>query len=228
MKLCEIFHSLQGEGKLAGVPSVFIRTSGCNLRCVWCDTPYASWTPEGRSVGVDEIMERLAAFGSTHAVVTGGEPMIDPDVGALTFALKRGGYHVTIETAATLWRDVHVDLASISPKLTNSTPWQREGGKWAASHEARRLNLDTIRRFMASPDYQLKFVVDSPEDLSEIDALLYRIGRYDAASVLLMPQGVTAEDLDAHSGWIAEACKDRGFRYCPRLQIALFGNTRGT
>lgn len=228
MNLCEIFHSIQGEGKLAGVPSVFIRTAGCNLRCTWCDTDYASWNPEGTATSVDEIMERLAAFGSTHAVVTGGEPMIDPDVGALTQALKRGGYHVTVETAATVWRDVHVDLASISPKLTNSTPWEREGGKWADSHEAHRLNVATIRRFMSFPDYQIKFVVESPDDLSEIDSLLRQIGQYEATSVLLMPQGVTAEELDGRRDWIVEACKDRGFRYCPRLQIALFGNTRGT
>jgi len=138
MKVSEIFHSIQGEGKLAGMPSVFIRTSGCNLRCTWCDTPYSSWTPEGETVSVDEVMERLALYGSTHAVVTGGEPLVDPDVPALTHRLREAGYHVTLETAATVWRDVHCDLASISPKLGNSTPWDREGGRWAAAHEEHR------------------------------------------------------------------------------------------
>jgi len=228
MKLSEIFHSIQGEGKLAGVPSVFIRTSGCNLRCTWCDTPYSSWSPEGDSVGVGEIMERLARYGSTHAVVTGGEPMIDPDVTMLTHALKDGGYHVTIETAATVWRDVDCDLASISPKLGHSTPWERDGGRWAASHEAHRINVATIRRFMAFPDYQLKFVVDSPDDLGEIDSLLAQIGDYRSDNVLLMPQGVTVAELHARGPWVAEACKDRGFRFCPRLHIALYGNKKGT
>ena len=59
MKVAELFYSIQGEGKLVGVPSVFVRASGCNLRCVWCDTPYASWNPEGDDVAVDEIVRRV-------------------------------------------------------------------------------------------------------------------------------------------------------------------------
>ena len=78
MKIAEIFYSVQGEGSLVGVPSVFIRTSGCNLRCVWCDTPYTSWNPEGSMMTVAEILEQALASGARHAVVTGGEPMIAP------------------------------------------------------------------------------------------------------------------------------------------------------
>ncbi len=228
MQINEIFHSIQGEGKLAGIPSVFVRTSGCNLRCVWCDTPYASWEPEGERMEVDEILERLAAYDSVHVVLTGGEPMIDPDVGVLTRRLKDGGYHVTIETAATVWRDVVCDLASISPKLANSTPWQRNAGGRAERHERERINVDTIRRFMAFREYQLKFVVDGPDDLGEIDTLLAQLDGYDPSDVLLMPRGVTSEDLDKRARWIVDICKARGFRYCPRLHITLFGNVRGT
>lgn len=228
MNVSEIFHSIQGEGLLAGVPSAFIRTSGCNLRCVWCDTPYTSWAPEGRAMSVAEILERLSTFRTRYAVVTGGEPMIAPEISELSQALRQAGYHITVETAATVWKDIECDLASISPKLRNSTPWDREGGPFAAAHEASRINLEVIRRFMGFAEYQLKFVVDRREDIQEIEALLAQIGPYDPSRVLLMPQGVTREELVERGRWIVEVCKARGFRFCPRLQIDLFGHTRGT
>ncbi len=227
MKVTEIFHSIQGEGKLAGVPSTFIRTSGCNLRCVWCDTPYASWDAEGETLDNDEIVRRVDALGAPHVVLTGGEPMIAPGVEALCRALRDRGYHLTIETAATVWKDVVCDLASISPKLANSTPSGRDGDRWVASHERERINLDTIRRFTAMPDYQLKFVVDAPGDVEEVEGLLKRIGVCDKSNVLLMPQGVTDEALRERGRWVAEVCADRGYRFCPRLHISLFGNVRG-
>lgn len=228
MKIAEIFHSIQGEGKLAGVPSVFIRTSGCNLRCVWCDSPYTSWRPEGEQVSIDTILEQVASFDCKHVVLTGGEPLIAPGVEELTRRLRDAKYHLTIETAATVWRDVVCDLASISPKLANSTPWDREEGRFAKAHEENRIEVEAIRRFMALGDYQLKFVVDRPEDLNEIDELLGRLGAFERANVLLMPQGVTNEELEPKASWIAQLCKEREFRFCPRLHIALFGNTRGT
>lgn len=228
MNISEIFHSIQGEGKLAGVPSVFVRTSGCNLRCVWCDTPYTSWEPEGEPLSVDVILDRVAEYSTHHVVLTGGEPMIDADVVELTHRLTGNGYHTTIETAGTVWKDVTCDLASISPKLSNSTPWQREGGRHAEAHERNRINLDTIRRFMAVGDYQLKFVVDAPADIDEIDELLAKVGSHESSNVLLMPQGTTQEELAKREPWVADLCKQRGFRYCPRLHIALYGNTRGT
>lgn len=228
MNISEVFYSIQGEGKLTGVPSVFVRTSGCNLRCTWCDTPYTSWAPEGEQVPIDEVMQRVAAHGCRHAVVTGGEPMIVPEVGDLTRRLKEAGYHITIETAGTVWADVVCDLASVSPKLSNSTPHDRDGGRWVAMHEESRINVEVIRRFMRFDDYQLKFVVDRLDDLAEIEELLASIGNVDAASVLLMPQGVTREELAERGRWLAEICKRKGYRYCPRLHVELFGNTRGT
>lgn len=228
MNIAEIFHSIQGEGKLVGVPSVFIRTSGCNLRCVWCDSPYTSWKPEGEDISIDEILRQTASYNCRHVVLTGGEPLIAPGVEELTRCLREAGHHLTIETAATVCADVECDLVSISPKLANSTPHLREDGKYAAAHEKNRINLDTIRRLMQFPDYQLKFVVDRPEDMTEIDALLDLLEHFDPASVLLMPQGVTSEELAARAPWLADLCKQRGFRFCPRLHIALYGNKRGT
>lgn len=228
MKINEIFYSIQGEGKLAGVPSIFIRTTGCNLRCSWCDSPATSWEPVGKAMEIDEIMERVADFACVYVVLTGGEPMIAAGVEELTRRLKDGGYHLTIETAATAWKDVVCDLASISPKLGSSTPWVRAHGRHADVHESRRLDIETIRRFMAMPDFQLKFVVDAPEDLTEIDSILACVGSVDPADVLLMPQGVTQEEFATRGRWIAELCKQRGYRFCPRLQISLYGNTPGT
>ena len=80
MKISELFYSIQGEGKLTGVPSVFVRASGCNLRCTWCDTPYASWEPEGENFSVAQIVERVIAFPARHVVLTGGEPMMMPEI----------------------------------------------------------------------------------------------------------------------------------------------------
>ncbi|MCH9033066.1 MAG: hypothetical protein IID42_01010 [Planctomycetes bacterium] len=135
---------------------------------------------------------------------------------------------MTIETAGTVWQEVSCDLASISPKLSNSTPVDREDGRWADRHEASRINVDVIRRLMSLGDYQLKFVIDKATDLAEVDELLLQVGTCDPNNVLLMPQGITAKELTAKKRWLVELCKDRGFRYCPRLHIELFGATRGT
>lgn len=228
MKIAELFHSIQGEGKLAGVPSVFVRASGCNLRCTWCDTPYASWDPQGEDAAVEQIVRRAKAYPARHVVLTGGEPMIMSDVVALCDALKAEGYHLTIETAATVYQPVRLDLASLSPKLSNSTPTDREPGRFARAHERHRLNIGVIQKFIdAAPDFQLKFVVSHEPDLEEIDAVLGQLCRWRPADVLLMPEGTDAQTLSERGGWVAEACKQRGFRFCPRLHIALYGNRRG-
>jgi 7-carboxy-7-deazaguanine synthase len=228
MKVAEIFYSIQGEGRLAGVPSAFVRTSGCNLRCGFCDTPFTSWDPEGDDLSLDAIFARLDAFPTRHVVVTGGEPLLAPDIEALCAGLRRRGYHITVETAATVFKPIECDLASLSPKLSNSTPHQREGGRFAARHDTLRLRPDVIRAFLERSDYQLKFVVDRPDDLTEVHALLERLPAVDPSKVLLMPQGVTRAELDERAPWLVELCKRHGFRYCPRLHIELFGHRRGT
>ncbi len=228
MYISEIFHSIQGEGLLTGVPSVFIRTAGCNLRCRWCDTPYTSWSPEGTTRTMDEIMKGVGRFPVRHAVVTGGEPLLMEDLPELTERLAASGYHVTIETAGTVYADLHCDLASISPKLSNSTPWTEAEGKYARNHERLRINRPVLDRFMGAYPYQLKFVVDRQEDLEEIDSLVAELGEVDRTRVLLMPQGRDAGALRSKGVWVAEACKSRGFRYCPRVHIDLYGDTRGT
>ena len=230
MLISEIFHSLQGEGELAGVPSVFVRTSGCNLRCNWCDTPYASWSPEGRQMTVEEILAAVRPYPSRHVVLTGGEPMIAPGIHELAFQLHERGYHITIETAATVKPDgIACDLASLSPKLANSAPDARLDDGWRRKHEASRWQPEVVAGWMAVRPYQLKFVVSSPEDIAEIETMIRETGcAVPPGKILLMPEGVTVEALRARAGWLGELCKQRGYRYAPRLQIELYGNKRGT
>lgn len=228
MQIAEIFYSIQGEGRFIGIPSVFIRTSGCNLRCVWCDTPYASWTPQGQRWSIREILLEVAKHPSRHVVITGGEPFLAAEIEELTAKLRTLGTHITIETAATLFKPVACDLVSASPKLAHSTPWRRAKGKFAKTHEARRLNFQVMQQFIDRYDYQLKFVVDQKEDFAEIEAILERLERVQPSRVLIMGQGQTARELRDKAKWIIELCKLHGFGYTPRLQIELFGNRRGT
>lgn len=227
LRIAEIFASIQGEGTLVGVPSAFVRISGCNLRCSWCDTPYASWNPEGPVLQVDEIVRQVEGFGIRHVVVTGGEPMLFEPIVDLTQKLAAGGHHLTIETAGTVFREVACDLMSISPKLANSTP---SDPAWRERHEATRSDLAPLRQLIARHPYQLKFVVN-PEadtgDLAEIEALLIAIDA-DRSKVLLMAEGTDSETLHRRQRLLAPICMSTGFRLTPRLHVDLFGNTKGT
>ena len=228
MRISEIFYSIQGEGRLLGVPSVFIRTSGCNLRCVWCDTPYTSWQPEGKHWSLTKILREIGKYPARHVVITGGEPLLVAEMGELTRQLEHRGAHITIETAATIYQPLHADLISMSPKLANSTPWKRARGKFAAMHERRRLNLPVIQNYLDDYDYQLKFVVEGREDFAEIGEILNQLRNVDPARVMIMAQGTTNRELNRKAQWIVELCKQHGFSYTPRLHIQLFGNQRGT
>ena len=231
MRISEIFYSIQGEGELTGIPSVFVRTSGCNLRCRWCDTKYASWDPEGEERSLAEIVEVVESHPCSHVVITGGEPMIAREMPELGAELKRLGKHVTIETAATVLPDgIACDLASLSPKLSNATPHQGEiQESWIEKHEARRLQPDVMDAWLASYPFQLKFVVATAGDLDEIEALLARLKTpVPSHKVLLMPEGLTSAAIRGRDETLIDLCKKKGYRYCNRLHLDLFGNTRGT
>ena len=232
MRISEIFHSIQGEGLLLGVPSVFVRTSGCNLRCRWCDTPYASCNPEGKEMDLPEIMERVRSYDCPHVVLTGGEPMVASGIEALAATLRAEGIHITIETAGTIAPGgIACDLASLSPKLANSTPDLEMAGAWRERHESTRLQPDVIRQWLERGSSQLKFVVTRVEDLPEIEELLNEVGAipgFTRDRVLLMPEGIDVETLRERGPLVAELCLEHGFRFAPRIQIELFGNTRGT
>ncbi len=263
MRIAEIFRSIQGEGRLTGVDSVFVRTSGCNLRCRYCDTPYASWSPEGEELSVSEILEKVSETtsplplgegsgvraseatsplplgegpgvrassnaASPHVVLTGGEPMLFAESIPLTAALREREYHITVETAGTLYLPVACDLMSISPKLSNSTPPPELDPRWTWRHTLNRHAPEVIRRLVAEYDCQLKFVVDCPDDYREIEEYLAEFPEIEPSRVMLMPQGVEAEVLAEKAVWLEPYCADHGFMFCPRRQIEWFGAERGT
>src|SRR5688572_14877545 len=211
--ISEIFYSIQGEGGLTGVPSVFIRTSGCNLRCNWCDTMYASWNPEGEDLAIKEIVAKVDALPQArHVVLTGGEPMIAREIRTLARELRERGKHITIETAATVAPEgIDCDLASLSPKLSNSAPDERLSAAWCERHEQTRLQPLVIRKWIEHYNYQLKFVVSSGDDLREIEDLLQQIGtEIPPSKVLLMPEGITTEVLRGRDETLIEVCKKTG------------------
>ena len=227
MRISEIFYSIQGEGRLSGVPSVFIRTSGCNLRCVWCDTPYTSWNPEGKEMTLEEILHAIKSYPLDHVVLTGGEPLLSHEIEELSVTLKTAGAHLTIETAATIFKPVSCDLVSMSPKLSNSTPWQKQNGRFAAMHDQHRLNYNVVQQFIDNYDYQLKFVVDREQDFAEVRQIVEALKNVDTSRVLIMAQARNRRQLHQKSRWIVELCKKFGYGYSPRLHIELYGNRRG-
>jgi 7-carboxy-7-deazaguanine synthase len=217
--ISEIFYSLQGEGELTGVPSVFVRLAGCNLRCNWCDTPHASWRPEGETRSVAEVMAEVARHPAGHVVLTGGEPMIAKEIHGLASEIKKTGRHITIETAATVAPEgIACDLASLSPKLRNSAPDERLSDEWRQRHESARWQPEAVRAW-----------VDNYSYLIEIEAMLGQLNRnIPRSKILLMPEGTSMETLRSRADWLAELCKQHGYRYAHRLHIELYGNKRGT
>ena len=233
MRIAEIYASLQGEGMLAGTPSAFVRTSGCNLRCAWCDTPFTSWQPEGDDRPVAGVLDAVRATGARHAVVTGGEPLLVRDTVELCAALRADGVHVTVETAGTVlppgFTAALADLVSISPKLASSAPPADTPGGWRDRHEAARRRDDVIHALAVPGRHQLKFVVDSSADFAAAETWVTDLGPgIDRRAVFMMPQGRTRAELDRTTAWLGPACRRAGFQLAPRHHIAWFGPTRGT
>ena len=233
----ELFCSLQGEGVLAGVPSVFVTTSGCNLRCWFCDSYHTSLEPTGDWYGVEDVLAAVEEYDADHVVLTGGEPLIHEASVELLHALADRGYHTTVETNGTIYREAAIDLASVSPKLRSSTPTAdrdpKGDGEWGERHERRRLDVPTLADLVESYDTQLKFVVTGPDDMGEIERV---VGRIRAAAdadlpddrVLLMPEGQTREELESTRRVVADLAVESGYRYTPRLHVDLWNDAPGT
>lgn len=231
MKISELFFSIQGEGELTGTPSVFVRTSGCNLRCRWCDTKYSSWTPEGENVDIEELVEKVCSYPARHVVITGGEPMIAKDIKEFVDLLKQSGKHITIETAGTIAPNgIQCDLASISPKLSDSTPEKGEiSEEWIERHDSTRIDYNILNEWIDSYEFQLKFVVSRREEINEVKCIIDKIeSDILPEKVLLMPEGTDSETIHSRYDMLVDLCKENGFRMCNRLHLDLFGNTRGT
>ena len=240
MRIAELFRSLQGEGRLTGTPSVFVRFSGCNLSCRYCDTPFASLRPEGENLSLEQVVEQVCEFDCRNIVITGGEPMLFPDIVPLCDALHKLAYHITIETAATVDQPVYCDLMSISPKLANSTP--TAAGLSAASassekpglsgivqrHELARYAPHVVRRLLRDYQYQMKFVVDDIQDCRDVEVYLREFPEVERRRVMLMPQGTQQKMLEEKACWLLPYCREHGLVFCPRRQIEWFGGARGT
>lgn len=236
MFVSEIFRTVQGEGAFTGHPSVFFRTSGCNLRCQFqdedgvtnlCDTPYTSWNPEGEEMSVLEAAKEIiykATARIDHVVITGGEPFLFADeLEQLCAILKDHNKVITIETNATIYKYVKADLISMSPKLASSTPIK---GTWSKKHEKRRINKEVIHSFLGSHRCQIKFVVARKSDLDEIWKLEQELS-LPRNKIVLMPEGITKKEIISKQKWLVETCRDMGYTYSDRLHVRIYGNLRG-
>lgn len=236
MIISEIYPCLQGEARLIGTPSILIRTSTCNLRCMWidpitgakskCDTAFTSWNPEINHMSVTEIVKKVVEEAGTeinHVIISGGEPTIQKELSELCTQLKVLGFHITIETNGTRDFKGPADLLSISPKLANSTPY---GTKFAQTHEQQRKDLLVLRRLVTSFDTYLKFVVTSEKDLPEIEEI-QKVLQLPADKIYLMPEGQSDSELQKRRLWVANLCLLKGFRYTDRIHILLHGKKRG-
>ena len=223
--ISEIFESVQGEGPWAGAPSLFIRTSGCNLRCWFCDTPYTSWQPEGSQQSLSQLEETVKASTVPDVVLTGGEPLLVGEMVELSRLCQGLGRRVTIETAGTVDLNVSCDLMAISPKLRNSIP---ADAIWKLRHDRTRHQPDVLHALLGRYHSILKFVIETPDDLNEVHSYLDEFPELRNDQIWLMPQARDREQLQEKSQWLSKAAEQCGFQYSSRLHIELFGNRRGT
>jgi 7-carboxy-7-deazaguanine synthase len=171
------------------------------------------------------VVKAVEQWPTRFVVITGGEPMVNPELPQLAKELKSSKKHITIETAGNVFvPDLSCDLMSISPKLSNSTPTEPP---LALLHEHSRFDVAVLSHLVDSCNYQLKFVVDSEDDLSEILQTVESIGTVDRQKVMLMPQAATRDELLTKSPKVADLCKRTGFVFCQRLQVVLWNNERG-
>ncbi len=219
MKVVEIFKTIQGEGILTGVVSVFVRFVGCNLRCKWCDEKFSLNTEASEEVAIPELIKKIKKYKCKNIVITGGEPLLHNDIILFTKELKKEGYFITIETNATIKKKVCCDLVSMSPKLSNSTPYKADKNKYAKI----RLNIDVIKYYIKNYDYQIKFVVSSERDIKEIKRVLSKIENYGKSRILIMPLASSRKQLYISQKKIVKMCIENNWRYCNRLQLQIWG-----
>jgi 7-carboxy-7-deazaguanine synthase len=234
----ELFYSLQGEGKLAGTPSVFVRTSGCNLRCWFCDSYHTSWEPTHAWHSIDAIVDRVTDYDQAeHVVLTGGEPLLHDESVELLNRLSDADYHTTVETNGTIFHETAIDLVSISPKLASSTPTREKDpkgdGDWAERHESRRINIEALCCLVESYEFQLKFVITDRDDMPEINSLVDRLRESTttairASDILLMPEGTSRGELAETRQLTAEVAMEHGYQYTPRLHVDLWNDAPET
>jgi 7-carboxy-7-deazaguanine synthase len=230
LPISEMFHSIQGEGRYAGTPAVFIRTKFCNLGCSWCDTRF-TWDKDkieaGEQIGCDEIADRAAKLipaasriEETHVVITGGEPMLHQGkLPSLAAELRQRGFvFLEIETNGTISPSMEVQAAiswwNCSPKLGNN-------------NIARELNLvpEALHTINGTDRADFKFVVRSEEDIHEIERDF--LPHISADGIYLMPEGFTQRKQLEMTPVVMELCRRYGYHFSPRLHVLAWGNERG-
>ncbi len=190
-----------------------------------CDTPFTSWNPENKDITLTEAVETITKYDCKHVVITGGEPFIQvKELTELCRELDQRGHHITIETNGTIFAPVAAHLISMSPKLRNSNP--PSANRFFQRHERGRICPDVIRQFLDRYECQVKFVVDQPADLEEVQTLQTEIS-IPAETIVLMPQGITPEELAPKQEWLVDICKEHGYRYSPRVHVDIWGDKRG-
>ncbi len=208
--VAEIFFSIQGEGLLQGIPSVLVRLAGCNLNCVWCDSPVQI----SEDIFIEELIGRISKYNCKYIILTGGEPLFYDQIVLLTFILKKQGYHITIETNATIKKPIVCDLVSLSPKLIHS------GNK-----DCNLFNSEVVNYYIKNYNYQIKFVVRAyQKDFNEVRSFLKLLNSYDPERILIMPVSKTRHDLYIAQKKIIALCLKNGYRYANRLQLQIWNN----
>jgi 7-carboxy-7-deazaguanine synthase len=243
LPVVDLHTCIQGEGKYMGIPHILIRLSGCNLNCAFsdwlCDTAYASWRPEPGVYTYDDIFKIFDDNPHIkHTMITGGEPTFNSEyLINIAKIAKSYGHNVTIETNGTKYVQTVADFISMSPKLRNSIP--RPGIMLPDLYVAREITEADMKRHMKDrtnyeemkkmikyhPDYQLKFVVSTEDQLLEIDELVNKL-EVPNDKVYLMPEGVTHDQLQKRRELLANICIKLGYNYTDRLHIVIYGDKR--
>jgi len=209
LKLTEIFLSIQGEADSVGWPTVFIRLTGCPLRCQYCDTAYAFHGGEWHSL--DQILDKVASFGARHVCVTGGEPLAQKSCLELMQRLCDAGYNVSLETSGAM------DISGVDPRVTRVVDM-----KTPASGELERNRYENLDRMRS--DEQVKFVICSREDFEWSRDLVKQQSLHERCTVLFSPSYKQVEPRDL-AQWILDE------RLPVRLQVQLhkylWGDTPG-
>jgi 7-carboxy-7-deazaguanine synthase len=185
----ELFYSIQGESSFAGLPCVFVRLTGCNLRCSWCDTAYAY--EEGFNVSLDEIMSRIGAYPCRLVEITGGEPLLQQDTPALAKLLLDRGYTVLVETNGS--QDISLLDARCIRILDIKCP---------SSGESEKNDLSNLERLTRQDE--IKFVVGSRQDYEFAKALLQRLPDYFKIKNIHFSPLYAIVPPDMLAGWMLE------------------------
>jgi len=238
----ELYTCLQGEGKYTGIPHILIRVSGCKLRCQFkdsfCDTPFASWSPEKGKYSLNDIIEFYENNTHIkHTMITGGGPTAHSTLlKELCVIGKKYNHFITIETEGSEFVQTDADFISLSPKLSNSTPipgtWMEYTNREVTlkdkqQHEKWRCNYHAMKQLINShSDYQLKPVISSEKDLEEVKHLQEILG-VPNDKVWLMPEGLEEEQLNERRQWLMDLCVKEGYNFSDRLHIIAYGDMRG-